>query len=231
MRIILYLCYNNKYYNNHIAIYEVKILKNIYTIGYTAFKINDFISILKKYNITCVIDVRSLAYSQHYPDYNKEVFTKTLKSSGILYRNYSVEFGARQTEKCYLSPKGYLDFKKYVKSERFEAGYKKVLAGIDLGYTFVLMCAETDPIDCHRSIMLGREFYKRGFEVKNILKSGEILLQNELEERLLDKYFSTREQFSIFDDNKDDGQLIDEAYDLLNEEIGYKEESESINYG
>lgn len=204
-------------------------MKKIYTIGYTAFKIDDFISILKKYNITCVIDVRSLAYSQHYPDYNKEVLNKVLKSNGIVYRNYSAEFGARQTEKCYLSPKGYLDFNKYVKSERFESGYKKILTGIDMGYTFVLMCAEIDPIDRHRSIMLGREFYKRGFDVKNILKSGEILLQNELEERLLNKYFSTRDQYSIFNDNKGDGQLIEEAYDLLNEEIGYKEESESIN--
>ena len=206
-------------------------MKNIYTIGYTAFKIDDFISVLKKYNITCVIDVRSLAYSQHYPDYNKEVLNKVLKSNGIVYRNYSAEFGARQTEKCYLSPKGYLDFNKYVRSDRFESGYQKILTGIEMGYTFVLMCAETDPIDCHRSIMLGREFYKRGFEVKNILKSGEILLQGELEERLLDKYFSTRNQFSIFDDNKDEGQLIKEAYDLRNEEIGYKDESESIRYG
>ena len=206
-------------------------MKSIYTIGYTAFKIDDFISILKKYNITCVIDVRSLAYSQHYTDYNKEAFKQILDSNGIVYRNYSDEFGARQTEKCYLSPKGYLDFNKYVKSDRFESGYKKILTGIDKGYTFVLMCAETDPIDCHRSIMLGREFYKRGFEVKNILKSGDILLQDELEERLLDKYFSTRDQFSIFEVSKDDKQLIEEAYDLKNEEIGYKEESESINYG
>ena len=209
----------------------MKILKNIYTIGYTAFKIDEFISVLKKYNITCVIDVRSLAYSQHYPDYNKEALSRVLKSNGIVYRNYSAEFGARQTEKCYLSPKGYLDFNKYVKSDRFESGYQKVLTGIDRGYTYVLMCAETDPIDCHRSIMIGREFYKRGFEVKNILKSGEILLQGELEEKLLDKYFSTRDQFSIFEDNKDDVQLIEEAYNLRNEEIGYKEESESINYG
>ncbi|MGD9567063.1 MAG: DUF488 family protein [Sedimentibacter sp.] len=207
-------------------------MRNIYTVGYTAFKIDEFISVLKKYNITCVVDVRSLAYSQHYPDYNKEVLNKVLESNGIVYRNYSAEFGARQTEKCYFSAKGYLDFNKYVKSDRFESGYQKVLTGIDRGYTYVLMCAETDPIDCHRSIMIGREFFKRGFVVKNILKSGEILLQEELEKRLLDKYFSSRDQFSIFDNNnKDDGQLIEDAYDLRNEEIGYKDESENINYG
>ena len=64
----------------------MKDLKNIYTIGYTAFKIEEFISILKKYNITCVIDVRSLAYSQHYTDYNKEAFKQILDSNGIVYR-------------------------------------------------------------------------------------------------------------------------------------------------
>lgn len=206
-------------------------MKSIYTIGYTAFKIDEFISIMKKYNITCVIDVRSLAYSQYYSDYNKEALKKVLSLHGIIYRNYSEEFGARQTEKCYFSAKGYLDFKKYVKSERFEVGYKKILAGIELGYSFVLMCAETDPIDCHRSIMLGREFYLRGFEVRNILKSGEILLQGQIDEKLLDRYFSSRDQVSIFDDYKNEKQLIEEAYELKNEEIGYKPEKEDINYG
>lgn len=203
----------------------------IYTIGYTAFKIEQFISVLKKYNIKCVVDVRSLAYSQYYADYNKEVLNKVLKSNGILYRNYSDEFGARQIEQCYFSPKGYLDFNKYVKSEKFDSAYKKIVAGIELGYSFVLMCAETDPIDCHRSIMLGREFYKRGFEVRNILKSGEILLQDKLEEKLLDKYFNSRDQFSLFDDIKDEKQLIENAYNIRNEEIGYNTESENINYG
>lgn len=209
----------------------MNILRNVYTIGYTAFKIDEFISVLKKYNITCVIDVRSLAYSQYYSDYNKEALKKVLNLHGILYKNYSDEFGARQTEKCYLSPKGYLDFNKYVTSERFESGYQKILAGIELGYSFVLMCVETNPIDCHRSIMLGREFYKRGFEVKNVLKSGEILSQGGLEEKLLDKYFSSRYQISIFNDKKSDIQLVEEAYELRNEEIGYNPENEDINYG
>lgn len=204
-------------------------MKTIYTIGYTAFKIDNFIAVLKKYNIKCVIDVRSLAYSQHYTDYNKESLEKYLGSNGILYRNYSNEFGARQTDKCYLSPEGYLDFNIYVKSGKFDAGYNKVLAGIDLGYSFVLMCSETNPIDCHRSIMIGREFYKRGFKVYNIMKSGDILTQDKLEEMLLDKYFSTRGQISLFNDNKDEKQLTEEAYILRNKEIGYRPESESIN--
>lgn len=206
-------------------------MKIIYTIGYTAFKIEQFISVLHKYKINCVVDVRSLPYSQFYPDYNKEELKRALDTNNILYRNYSEEFGARQKETCYFSPKGYLDFNKYVNSERFEIGYKKIMTGIDLGYTFALMCAETDPIDCHRSIMLGREFHKRSFEVRNILKTGEIITQTELEKQLLDKYFITRDQFSIFDEIKDEKHLINEAYDKKNEEIGYRNESENINYG
>ena len=139
-------------------------MSSIYTIGYTAFNINEFIEILKKYNISCVIDVRSSPVSQYYPDYNKDVLERVLKSSGIYYRNYIEEFGARQNDKSYYTKDGYLDFKKFAKSEAFKKGIRKITDSMVQGYTFVLMCAEKDPINCHRNIMVASEFFKIGYE-------------------------------------------------------------------
>ncbi len=133
-------------------------MNTIYTIGYTAFSIDEFINILKIYNITCIIDVRSSAFSQFYQDYNKPVLKGRLKKENIEYRNYVDEFGARQNEVTYYHSDGYLDFNKFLKSENFKLGVNKIEKGIKLGYSFCLMCAETDPINCHRSIMVGRGF-------------------------------------------------------------------------
>ena len=74
-------------------------VNTVFTIGYSGFQLNDFIKILKDNRILLVIDVRSLPYSQHYADFNKENISKILESSKIYYRNYALEFGARQEEK------------------------------------------------------------------------------------------------------------------------------------
>ena len=63
-------------------------INKIYTIGYSGFVIDDFIKILKKYEISVVIDVRSNPYSQYHLEYNKENLKKKLKQNRIYYRSY-----------------------------------------------------------------------------------------------------------------------------------------------
>lgn len=203
----------------------------LYTIGYSAFNYNEFIEIIKYYGIRCIIDVRSMPYSKNYPDYNKETLKNALKLEEIIYRNYAKEFGARQTERCFFDNEGCLDFQKYVKSETFNKGYEQICRGIKMGYTFALMCAEADPIECHRNIMIAREFFERGFEIRNIMKDGKIQSQIEIEKRLLDQYFIERNQISLFGNNNTDEELIKQAYDLKNKEIGYRLERGLVNYG
>ena len=84
----------------------------IYTIGYAAMSIPEFIEKLKEYNIACVIDVRSSPYSAFKSEFNRGALNETLKANGIYYRNYSEEFGARQ-ENTDLYPNGYLDFEMF----------------------------------------------------------------------------------------------------------------------
>lgn len=201
-------------------------MNTIYTIGYTAFDIEEFINILKGYNIKCIIDVRSSPFSQFYQDYNKTILETKLKSENIKYRNYVDEFGARQNKIEYYHSDGYLDFNKFLKSENFNDGVNKIEKGIEIGYSFCLMCAEADPINCHRSIMVGRGLKNACFEVRHILKDGSIETQDALEQRLLNTFFKNRNQISMFSEMKSDEQLINEAYDIKNKEIGFRKEEE-----
>lgn len=198
----------------------VKVINLIYTIGYTAFSIEEFINVITHYGINCVIDVRSSPFSKHYTDYNKDVLKNTLKKHNILYRNYSREFGARQIDPIYYSG-DVVDFDKFINSESFFDGVSKVSKGIEMGYTFVLMCAEKDPIDCHRSIMLGKGFAKCGYEVKHIISITRLETQKELEIRLLDMYHKNRCQLSLFGEEMSEVELIADAYKTRNYEIGY----------
>ena len=53
------------------------VINTIYTIGYTAFPINEFLDVIKHYGIHCVIDVRSSPFSNYYSDYNKDELENT----------------------------------------------------------------------------------------------------------------------------------------------------------
>ena len=61
------------------------------------------------------------------------------------------------------------------------------------------MCAEKDPIKCHRSIMLGKGFSENGFDVKHIISKDKLESQKELEERLLEMHCPDRFQLTLFD--------------------------------
>ncbi|MCI6361199.1 MAG: DUF488 domain-containing protein [Eubacterium coprostanoligenes] len=196
------------------------IISCIYTIGYSAFSINEFIETIKNFGISCVIDVRSSPFSNYYADYNKDTLERTLKEHNILYRNYANEFGARQTDPMFYTG-DIVDFDKFIKSAQFLEGVSKVNKGIERGYSFVLMCAEKDPIKCHRSIMLGKGFSENGFDVKHIVSKTEIESQRELEERLLEMYHHDRFQLTFFREEQSDSKLLADAYKKQNLAIGY----------
>lgn len=205
------------------------LLDSIYTIGYSCFKIDDFINVLKKYKINCLIDVRSNPNSMHYTDYNKTSLELLLKSNGIHYRNYKNEFGARQDNPVFYS-NGFLDFTKFVKSEAFLEGVRKIVAGIEKEYVFAFMCAEKDPSTCHRNIMVAREFYRMGYKVNNILSDGTIETQENLEQRMVEHYFPNRNQLSLFQEELTWDDMVNRAYQLRNSEIGYRKDKEGDDF-
>lgn len=167
-------------------------MRQVYTIGYAGYEsVREMIDVLKSLNIGCLIDVRSTPYSTYHADFNKEPLAKELRKEGILYRNYASEFGARQ--KDFVNGEGYVDYEAFARSERFAEGVRKVSKAIELGYAVVLMCAEKDPKDCHRGILIGREMKKAGFAVNHILYPAEIETQEEMEARCVNS------QISMFD--------------------------------
>ena len=119
-------------------------------------------------------------------------------------------------------PNGYLDFNLFSKSERFKEGFQKINAGIELNYSFVLMCAEKDPFDCHRAIMVSRFFHENGFDVKHILADESFETQEMIEQKLVDRFFPNRNQLSLFSGEETTQDLIKKGYDLRNKEIGYR---------
>lgn len=202
-------------------------MKAIYTIGYTSFDVDKFVDVLKKYHITCLIDVRSIPKSSYYKDFDDLNISHILANNGIVYRNYKIEFGARQDNKSFYNIKGYLDFDIFAQSKQFNDGIEKIKKAQEMGYVVCLMCAEKDPINCHRTILIARNLDKKGFEVKHILASEGVCIQKDIDDRLVEKYFPNRSQISIFSENNlTYDEMLEKAYKIRNEEIGFKLEDE-----
>lgn len=197
-------------------------MAEIFTIGYSSFAPEIFICTLKKYSINCLVDVRSIPHSKYFREYDKNNLSRILRENKIIYRNYAEEFGARQTDKKFFTD-GVLDFEKYSASEKFLSGINKIVRGMELGYKFVLMCAEKNPQDCHRNILIARKFYELGFTVKNILADGSFITQAEIEKILLDRYFHDRNQLNLFEEITN-AEMIRESYRKQNFEIAYRAE-------
>ena len=195
--------------------------KTIYTIGYSAFNIDAFLTQLKSFNIGCVIDVRSIPVASEFMKiYSKNSLAPLLQKNSILYRNYALEFGARQENPKYYETYGYLDFEAYIKTDTFASGVEKIKKGMALGYKFCLMCAEKDPITCHRAIMVSRGLQTAGLNVWHIMSDGMLQSQQTLENRLLNQYFPDRNQQNLFSQNCDQDYL-NEAYRKQNAKIGF----------
>lgn len=194
----------------------------IYTIGYSGFLVEDFISLLKLHNISLVVDVRSMPFSNRYPEYNENRLKYQLKRDNIYYRNYAKEFGARQRDYKYYTEDGYLDFEKFSKSDAFDEGVQKLCESMKRDYKIALMCAEKDPLCCHRCILVARAFFEKGYNVIHLLTNGKTETQEEINLRLLEKYYPNRNQLTLFESMIDDKELLNMAYRKQNAEIGYR---------
>ena len=197
----------------------------IYTIGHSNYTIERLIDMLKHYNINCVVDIRGTPYSKYNIQFDKETIRYTLSKAGFIYIYMAKELAAKRINKESYNEEGYSDFEKVIKEKEFLEGIERLKNGCNKGYNIVLLGAMQEPIRCHRSILVGKALRKCGFNVKHILDDYSTASQEDIEQMLLDKYFSNREQMTIDDligNSLRREEMIEEGYRMANKEIGYR---------
>lgn len=201
---------------------------DIYTLGHSNYTIEKLIDMLKKYDINCVVDIRGTPYSKYNVQFDKEIIRYTLTKAGFIYIYMAKEFAAKRINKESYNEEGYSDFELVVNEKDFLDGIERLKNGCNKGYRIALLGAMQEPIRCHRSILVGRALIKYGFNVKHILDDYSIASQDDIEDMLLNKYFSNRNQITIDDligNSLSKEEMIKKAYRLANKEIGYRIEN------
>ncbi len=155
----------------------------IYTVGHSTHSIQDFIKLLKSRGISAIADVRSAPYSRFQPQFNREVLTKSLKESGIEYVFVGDCIGGRSSnEDDYEN--GRVIYGRLKKSDNFENGLQRVIAGSEK-FQLALMCSEKEPIECHRTLLVGQTLFERGTPISHIHSDGTLEKHEDAIQRLL----------------------------------------------
>jgi len=190
----------------------------IYTIGHSTHPIDYFFRLLKAHNISAIADVRSQPYSRFNPQYNREELASSLHSVGVDYVYMGKELGARSDNPaCYED--GKVQFNHLSQTDLFQSGIERVLMG-SKKYSIALMCAEKEPLDCHRTLLVSRALGAKGVPIRHILADGGIEKQADTMLRLLDMTGLPRDD--LFSNQE---KLIEEACTARQARIAFVDEA------
>ncbi len=146
-------------------------MKSIYTVGHSTKSLDEFIALLRAYEIEMVVDVRTIPKSRHNPQFNKDTLSEALERHGIRYRHMTGLGGLRHALKesvntAWKNPsfRGYAD---YMQTSEFSENVDELVRNSRENQT-VIMCAEAVPWRCHRSL-IGDALIVRGIAVEDIL--------------------------------------------------------------
>jgi uncharacterized protein (DUF488 family) len=190
--------------------------KELFTIGHSNHRMFDFLRLLRSHGVNALVDVRSHPYSRLHPQFNQKVLSADLRKAKIAYVFLGEELGARRVETaCYVD--GRADYGPIAKLPIFQEGLQRVREGIRQ-YRIALMCAERDPIDCHRVILVCRHLRNEGITLQHIREDGSLEPHADLEARLVERL---EIEPNLFNGTQDFEQLVEKAYDIQGEKIAY----------
>jgi len=148
------------------------------------------------------------------PQFNREELKAALAETGIAYVYLGKELGARSEDPdCY--EQGTIRYDRLARTALFQSGLDRVEAGADR-FTLALMCAEKEPLDCHRTLLVSRQLVARGFAVRHIHADGRLETHDEALDRLARKLGMP--EHDMFRSHSD---ILRDAYELQEARIAY----------
>ena len=188
------------------------------TVGHSTHPIDEFVQLLKQHQVTALADVRSQPYSRHFPQFSQQALKASLTREGIAYVFLGKELGARsENPACYRHGKVQYDL--LAKEPQFVVGLGRLRSGMER-HRIALMCAEKDPLECHRAVLVARRVHESGVPVEHILADGRLESHEQMEGRMLKLL-----KLSATDMFRSQEEILADAYRIRGEQIAYEDEA------
>lgn len=151
--------------------------QTIYTIGHSNRSLDDFITLLRSVAVQGLVDIRARPRSHHNPQFDTANLRTAMARQGMDYYWLGRQLGGLRkssSESVHLAlPEGLRSFADYMQGNDFKLALQQLLKLVD-GRTIAIMCAESEPMHCHRSL-IADALCLMGYEVVHILSMGELI--------------------------------------------------------
>jgi uncharacterized protein (DUF488 family) len=141
------------------------------TVGHSNRPAGELVEMLQAHGVKLLADVRTVPRSRHNPQFNRELLPATLAAAGIDYVHLPALGGLRRprpdsTNTGWRNPsfRGYAD---YMQTPDFQAALDELIR-LDAEHPMAIMCAESVPWRCHRSL-IADALTARGISVAHIM--------------------------------------------------------------
>lgn len=124
-----------------------------------------------------------------------------------------------RTENSACYHQGKVQYELLAQEPAFAQGLMRIRQGME-HYRIALMCAEKDPIECHRGILVARYLLEYDVIIYHIHADGTLEKHSAMESRLLD--FCKLPAGDMFNSR---AQFIAQAYKIQGERIAYQDET------
>lgn len=194
--------------------------KPLFTVGHSVLEFRDFVVLLKDHHVELLVDLRSVPQSARLAHFCQPAFEKLLAAEQIAYLFLGEELGGRPDDPHAYRADGLVDYSLRRKSGAFRAGIERVLGELPVR-SVALMCAEEDPLECHRFLMVCPELTRIGIVPQHIRKGSRIETQEAAENRLLQATgFDSVVGNTLFPEAR--AQALEEAFRFQAEEFAFR---------
>lgn len=163
----------------------------LFTIGYGARSLEEFLATLKANQIEYLIDVRTAPYSKFKPEFSKDLLQYHVENAGIHYLFMGDALGGQPRDPaCHTD--GKVDYEKVRAQPFFQKGIERLRKAFEQRHRVVLLCSEGRPEQCHRSKLIGEALVAAGLPVCHIDEDGGLVTQAQVIARL------TKGQIDLF---------------------------------
>ncbi len=156
----------------------------LFTIGHSNLEIEVFLAVLAQHRIQTLCDVRSRPASFRFPQFNREPLEGGLASAGVRYEFLGGTLGGRPADPRVYREDGLVDYAARRRAPDFAAGLERALA-FSRTSVIALMCAEEDPLQCHRFLIICPALIERDVTPAHIRRDGVLESHRDAEDRLL----------------------------------------------
>jgi uncharacterized protein (DUF488 family) len=146
---------------------------HLLTVGHSHHSLDHLLDLLEVHRVQAVADVRSWPRSRHAPHFDAEPLKAALAARNIKYVFLGRELGGRPKDGGLYDEAGHVRYDRVAATPAFDRGMKRLLDGARQ-MRVAVMCAEENPEDCHRRLLVARVAMKDGAAISHIRGDGRL---------------------------------------------------------